>query len=71
MALSMYSSVSQCGDFLAFLITLLVISDDNVNGAYSMLIMAIVFVIITVYDFFFFRDREENKKEHPSAILQV
>jgi hypothetical protein len=53
----MWSSVSQCGDFIAFLITFIVIESDVINAAYSMMILVILFVFILVYDYFFFRDR--------------
>lgn len=53
----MWSSVSQFGDLIAFLITLIVIETDSIDGAYSMLFLAIVFVLVSVYNYFFFRDR--------------
>jgi hypothetical protein len=52
----MWSSVSQCGDFIAFLITFIIIQSDAIDGAYSMLILAILFIGVLLFDYFFFRE---------------
>lgn len=70
MALSMYSSVSQFGDFLAFMITLLIISAENIKGAYSMLVMAAIFVCVTGYDYYYFKDREQEPHTSRSKDFQ-
>lgn len=66
----MWSSVSQCGDFVAFLITLIVLETDSIDGSYSMLFLAIVFILVVIYDYFFFRDRG-NPNDQPTAVNQV
>jgi MFS family permease len=69
-ALSMWSSVSQCGDFIAFLITLIVIESETIDGAYSMLILSLLFMGVLCFDYFFFRDRG-NQQEQSTAVKDV
>jgi hypothetical protein len=69
-ALSMWSSVSQCGDFVAFLITLIAIESETVDGAYSMLILSVLFGVVLCFDYFFFRDRS-NLHSQSTVVKEV
>lgn len=66
----MWSSVAQCGDFVAFLITLIIVWNSNVSPAYSLLVLMVLMIMLIIFDYFFFRDKG-NQQEQSSAINQV
>lgn len=53
----MWSSVAQCGDFVAFLITLIIVWNSNVSPAYSLLVLMVLMIMLIIFDYFFFRDK--------------
>lgn len=68
----MWSAVLQFGDLVAFLITLIVISDGT-NPAYSLLCIIILLVLALIYNYFFFRDKDNYSEQATgsNAVNQV
>lgn len=61
-AISMWSSVSQFGDSIAFLLNILIVSGLNIPAFNSLIALAILLIIVTIFDYNFFKEPGEAIK---------
>lgn len=55
-AISLWNSVSQFGDAIAFIITIIVIEGFDIKGSYSLLIIAFLIVLVAAADYKWFHE---------------
>ena len=59
----MWNGVSQFGDFIALIFTVIILQTLQINGGYSLIIIALILLVMLMVDLKFLKEKERQNNQ--------